>query len=125
ESGEPIVGASVMAERVEDGAHSVRTPTVGMTDDTGRYRIGSLGEGRVLVSTFVAARTTVMLPDGAGLLTSGPGDTQRRFYYPGGVKSDAGEPLVLQPGDEKLAVDFVVPANIPNGPRVRPAPRDM
>src|SRR5207249_12142963 len=62
---------------------------------------------------------------GAVMLIAGPGGSERRIYYPGGMKSDAGEPLSLHPGDEKLAVDFVVPANVLSGPRVRPAPRDM
>ena len=84
ETGEPIPGASVMVERVDGGTHTVATPTVGMTNDVGRYRIGSLSEGRVLVSTFATARSVVMLPNGAGMASYGPGDTQRRIYYPGG-----------------------------------------
>src|SRR5712671_4252443 len=51
ETGEPIPRASVMVERVEDGSHVVKAAIVGMTDEAGRYRIGSLSEDRVLVST--------------------------------------------------------------------------
>jgi hypothetical protein len=123
ETGEPIPDASVMVERADDGGAMSRT--VAQTDEAGRYRIGGLAEGRVLVSTFVTARTVVSLPDGIGSLSSGPGSSQQRFYYPGGLKADKGEPLALAPGDEKLAVDFVVPANVPAGRRVTPAEKGM
>jgi hypothetical protein len=127
EAGEPIPFASVMVERADDGRDaddSAQTRSVGMTDDTGRYRVAGLAEGRVRVSVFATARTIVMLPGGAGSISTGPGNPQRRVYYPGGSMSDAGEPLTLTPGEEKLAIDFVVPANVPVGRRVSPPPRD-
>jgi hypothetical protein len=126
EAGEPIPGASVMMDRADDRDNADAAPTrsVGLTDDTGRYRVGDLAEGRVRVSVFATARTIVMLPGGVGTISSGPGNPQRRIYYGGGSKSDAVEPFTLLPGEEKLAIDFVVPASVPVGRRVGPPPRD-
>ena len=127
DAGEPIPGVSVMAERADANGASDAAPTtatVGITDDLGRYRIGGLAEGRVLVSTFATARSVVMLPEGGGIISSGPGNRPRRVYHPGGSKADAGEPLALAAGDDTAAIDFVVPASVPAGPRVGPPPRD-
>jgi len=119
DTGEPIIFASVMVERADDDGVMPRM-TVVQSDDAGRYRVGGLAEGRVLVSTLLAARAAIMLPDG-NLISNGPGGPQRRYYYPGGIKADKGEPLSLVAGDEKLAVDIVVPASVPDGPKVTPA----
>jgi hypothetical protein len=63
-----------------------------------------------------------MGPGGATMI-SGPGE-RTRIYYPGGVTSEHGEPLSPQPGDEKLGIDFVVPASVPAGPRVTAPPQN-
>jgi Carboxypeptidase regulatory-like domain len=118
DTGEPIAFASVMVERADDDGVMPRM-TVVQSDDAGRYRVGGLAEGRVLVSTLLAARAAIMLPDG-NLISNGPGGPQRRYYFPGGIKADKGEPLALAAGDEKLAVDLVVPASVPDGPKVTP-----
>jgi protocatechuate 3,4-dioxygenase beta subunit len=125
EAGEPIPGASVMVERADANSASDEAPktAVGITDDLGRYRVGGLAEGRVFVSTFATARSVVMLPGGS-IISDGPGERQPRVYYPGGSKADAGEPLTLAPGDDTPAIDLIVPATVPAGPRVGPPPRD-
>jgi protocatechuate 3,4-dioxygenase beta subunit len=107
-SGEPVEGASVMVEL--PAAAPAQPLRVGLTDDLGQYRIGSLPAGAVRVSVFAAARDYVMLPNGAGFLNAGAGDLGTRIYYPGGAKSNDGEPILLQPGDEKRAIDFLVQA---------------
>ena len=122
DTGEPVAGASVMIERVVARSRATPVPIVGLTDEAGRYRIGSLGAGPVLVSVFAAARSIVMLPGGG--VMSGGGDLGQRIYYPGGVKAERGEPVSLQAGHEQLGIDFVTPANALVGPRVAPAPRD-
>jgi len=119
-SGEAVAGASVMVERagpVEGVALPLR---VGRTDDLGQYRIGGLVEGRVLVSVFAAARNIVMLPNGAGVMTNGPGGNGERLYYPGSGRPSQAEPITVTAGDEKRAVDFTVPA--PPVPAARPEP---
>jgi hypothetical protein len=127
--GEPVPGASVMVEPPEARGAARRAPIVGLTDDLGRYRIGDLAEGPAVVSVFAAAGNVIVLPNGAGTLSAAPinnatmADMRRHIYYPGGAKADEGEVLTLRPGDEKVGVDFVVPASLPVGDRVTPARR--
>ena len=123
DAGEPVDGASVMIERVAIRAGTLPTPTVALTDENGEYRAGSLPEGRVRVSVFAAARDLVMLPNGGGVMTTG-GSMGDRIYYPGGLKANEGEPIVLQRGEEKRGIDFVVPARAPRVPSVPAPPRD-
>jgi len=54
DTGEPIIFASVMVERADDDGVMPRM-TVVQSDDAGRYRVGGLAEGRVLVATLLAA----------------------------------------------------------------------
>src|SRR3954471_1113115 len=119
-AGEPVAGASVMVERAGPTESTPAPPRVGLTDERGQYRVGSLSEGRVLVSVFSSPRDVVMLPNGAGMMTTGPGGLGDRVYYPGSGRS---EPLTLAPGDEKRAVDFTVAARRMAPPRPE-APRD-
>ena len=131
DAGEPVPNASVMVEPPEarDADDRRRAPSVGITDDLGRYRVGDLGEGHVVVSVFAAARNIIVLPNGAGTLSTGPingtvaANMRRRIYYPGGAKADEGEVLTLRSGEEKAGVDFVVPASLPAGELIMPARR--
>ncbi|HKB10697.1 MAG TPA: carboxypeptidase-like regulatory domain-containing protein [Vicinamibacterales bacterium] len=122
EGGEPIAGASVMVERADAPVTNRMLQTrVGMTDDLGQYRVGSLPAGRVRVSIFASPRDLVMLPNGGGLLQAGPADDRDRIYYPGGPNAQRGEPIVLQPGDEKRGVDFAVASRRIVGSRLAPS----
>ena len=123
ETGEPVGGASVMIERASIRVGMLPTPTVALTDERGEYRAGSLGEGRVRVSVFAAARDVAMLPNSGGLVMNG-GSLGDRIYYPGGLKAREGEPIALQRGEEARGIDFVVPARAPRVPRVGAPPRD-
>jgi hypothetical protein len=120
DAGEPIAGASVMVERADPPAGAVPPTRVGLTDDLGQYRIGSLAEGRVLVSVYSSPRDIVMMPNGS-IMSSGPGNLGDRIYYPGGASANQGEPIALQSGDEKRGVDFTVITRHVVGPRVEPA----
>jgi protocatechuate 3,4-dioxygenase beta subunit len=123
-AGEPVAGASVIVERAGPTEGAARPPRVGITDDLGQYRVGSLIEGRILVSVFAAARNVVMLPNGAGISATGSGNTNgERLYYPGSGRPSQAEPITLTAGDEKRGVDFTVPAPRPPPPRPEP-PRD-
>jgi len=122
DAGEPVAGASVMIERVSFRAGTLPRPAVALTDDRGEYRAGSLAEGRVRVSVFVAARDVIMLANGDAVMNGGGADD--RIYYPGGLKANEGEPIDLQRGEEKRGIDFVVPARAPRVPPVGPPPRD-
>jgi protocatechuate 3,4-dioxygenase beta subunit len=123
DAGEPVGGASVMIERASIPIGTLPSPTVALTDEKGDYRAGSLPEGRVRVSVFAAARDLVMLPNGGGVMTNG-GSLGDRIYYPGALKANDGEPIMLQRGEEKRGIDFVVPARAPRVPRVGAPPRD-
>jgi len=123
DAGEPVAGASVMIERASIRAGALPAPVVALTDERGEYRAGSLAEGRVRVSVFASARDMIMLPNGGGVMTTG-GSLGDRIYYPGGLKANEGEPIDLQRGEEKRAIDFVVPARAPRVPPVGPPPRD-
>ncbi|HMF99143.1 MAG TPA: carboxypeptidase-like regulatory domain-containing protein [Vicinamibacterales bacterium] len=124
DAGEPVGGASVMVERADRSGGAPPPPTrVGLTDDLGQYRIGSLAEGRVMVSVYASPRDIVMMRNGT-ISFSGPGNVGDRIYYPGGAKASQGEPIALQPGDDKRGVDFTVAARRELGPRVEPATQD-
>jgi protocatechuate 3,4-dioxygenase beta subunit len=118
--GEPIVGASVMAERADAPAGTVPPTRVAITDDLGQYRIGSLIEGRVLVSVFSSPRDIVMTTNGS-IMTSGPGNLGSRIYYPGTPSKGQGQPLSLEAGDDKRGVDFTVAVRQISVPRVESA----
>jgi hypothetical protein len=122
DAGEPVPQASVTIERVPGRSGATPAPIIGLTDEMGRYRIGSLAAGQVLVSVFAAAQSIIATPSGGYLIGSGAslGD---RIYYPGGLKAEHGEPMSLQPGNEKLGIDFIVPATVPAGARVAPPSR--
>src|SRR5256885_5884090 len=120
DAGEPIVGASVMVERVGPSERPPAPARVGITDDHGEYRVGGLSEGRVLVSVFSAPRDVVMLPNGAGVMMNAPGGLGGRIYYLGATKPSQAEPIALEPGDEKRGIDFTVAAKRVVGPRVTP-----
>ena len=122
DTGEPVAGASVLIERVAIRAGTLPTPAVALTDERGEYRAGSLPEGRVRVSVFVAAREVVMMPNGDAVMNGG--GAEDRIYYPGGLKADEGEPIDMQRGEEKRGIDFVVPAHAPRVPPLGPPPRD-
>src|SRR5262249_45811347 len=123
DAGEPIAGASVMVERADRLAGDVPAPRIGLTDDLGQYRVGSLVEGRVLVSVYASPRDIVMLPNGT-INFIGPGNVGERIYYPGGAKASQGEPIALQSGDDKRGIDFTVAAKLVVGPPVDPATQD-
>jgi len=116
DTGEPVPGASVMIER--DGARSRATPAVpivGMTDEAGRYRIGSLGAGPVLVSVFAAARSIVMLPGGGVMSGATIWVSEFITRRPEGRTGDQS-----CSGRQRTARDrFVTPANVPIGPASR------
>ncbi|HJZ71446.1 MAG TPA: carboxypeptidase-like regulatory domain-containing protein [Vicinamibacterales bacterium] len=123
-AGEPVAGAFVMVERAgQSGAAAAPATRVSPTDDLGQYRIGSLPEGRVLVSVSANPNDVVLTPNGSIALNA-PGNLRDRIFYPGGAKASQGEPIALQPGDDKRGVDFAVPARQRVGPQVEPMTQD-
>jgi hypothetical protein len=110
DSGEPVIGASVIIETAPaDGrrASLVATP---MTDDLGEYRAGGLAAGQVVVSIFAALSDVRMTSDG-GFVVSGTGrGVQRRVYFPGVPDVAQATTFSLQAGDERTGVSFTLDA---------------
>jgi protocatechuate 3,4-dioxygenase beta subunit len=93
--GEPLMNAVVNVV-APPGATNLPAGNVksATTDDLGVYRVGGLSAG-----TYLLAINQFSI-DGSGNVTRTPS------YYPGVPSIAAAQPLVLAPGDEKVAVDF-------------------
>jgi hypothetical protein len=100
QAGEPLTRATVRA--------TPRGETPGMTnlsataDDTGRYSIGGLAAGDYVIT----AQTPSIAP---GLL-----------YYPSVSSLEDAVPLSVKAGDERTAIDFVVPTGVRDRANARP-----
>jgi hypothetical protein len=111
--GDPVIGASVMVESVPPNGRSAALLAVSLTDDLGEYRAAGLPEGEAVVSIFAAISFVRMMPDG-GFTMSGPGDPQRRVYFPGAPNLVQAAVFSMRPGDEKTGVNFTVSAESAN-----------
>ena len=105
ESGDPVLGARVVVERVD--ANRRRT-TLGAfeTDDRGEYRVGGLPAATVIVSATISGEPvfsqignqTIARP------SSSP------VFFPNATEDAGAERMILKPGDERGGVDFIVAA---------------
>jgi hypothetical protein len=110
DSGEAVIGASVIIETAPANGRRASVVATPMTDDLGEYRAGGLAAGLVVVSIFAAPSDVRMMADG-GLLISGPGGVRpQRVYFPGAPNLAQASTFSLQPGDEKTGVSFTVDA---------------
>ncbi len=91
ESGDPIVGVRVAA--LAGLARDARTIGSADTDDRGEYRVGSLPEGGLIVS----------------VTTSGAKGPNKTTYHPAAATPGEAHEVRLEPGENRLAVDIVVP----------------
>ena len=109
--GDPIELAQVSAERVirTDGRVGTITMATTTTDDLGEYRLGSLPEGRFVVSARRGpndeVRVTVV--DGRSVVER-PDATPLRGYYPGVATLSQAEPVDVRAGEERSSVDFTI-----------------
>jgi carboxypeptidase family protein len=102
EFGDPVINARVMAETVAGPRqNSPIVAATSMTDDLGEYRLAGLDAGPLTVAVMTI-QTVAADPRGR----AGPSKT----YYPGVASARAAEPLQLEPGAERLGIDFVLPA---------------
>jgi protocatechuate 3,4-dioxygenase beta subunit len=92
EGGDPIVRASVVAQRVDRGGGTF-SRTVGDTDDRGEFRIAGLQAGEYVVETSIG------------------GGARRLLYFPGAGRIEDAERIALQPGSERGGVNLIVPAS--------------
>lgn len=118
DTGEPLVGAVVTAESVGDNG---RTSASAETDDLGAYRIGGLPQSRFLVAailfpspggmiTLQLGGVTLQNAAGAGGgIAAGRIGAGPRLYYPGVATSADAQPIDVHSGEERAAVDFILP----------------
>src|SRR5205085_8153789 len=116
--GEPVVGTPVSAALIRpsgDGAAAAGSVTqlgTGQTDDLGDYRIGGLPAGDYIVSAGGGGdpnlNMTIMVN---GLTATNVDRSGRRIYYPGVDNAAQAEPIRLAPGEERPAIDLVLPPN--------------
>ncbi len=142
--GDPVVGTTVIAEeagrglvaQTARGSSNVAPAGRAQTDDLGEYRIGGLPAGSFLVSSmgramppigpqgadsigeiFVTVNGVVRVtPTFDGLAFQLPASLPGRYYYGGVQRAADASPITVGAGDERTAVDIVLPSN-PTFPR--------
>lgn len=109
ERGDPIAGARVMVKSAPAGTSPKTRPLLAAnpTDDRGEYRIGSLPPGPVVVSLMTRG-DVIRREIGPNQIAMMP--SMRETFYPGTLSEEQAETMRLQSGDERLTIDFVVPA---------------
>lgn len=103
EVGEPIAGAIVT---VETSADANRAVARAVTDDTGRYRLGSLAPGEYVLQTSATGPLSLIRVSDVEVATSGPSTI--RVFFPGASARDAAERLRFAPGETRSLSDLVV-----------------
>jgi len=106
EFGDPIWQARVVLEKTSAPADTNASEASTETDDRGEYRLGSLPSGIFRVATVTIGPMTQQMIGPNQVLTGGRGE---KTYYPAVTASADAEPLRLHPGDERAAIDFVIP----------------
>jgi len=105
ESGDPVLGARVIVERVQDG--NQRRVTLGgfESDDRGEYRVGGLPGATVVVSVTITGDPVAVQTGNRTIISP----SSSRVFFPNATADDGAEHMTLKPGDERGGVDFVVP----------------
>jgi hypothetical protein len=106
EFGDPIWQARVVLEKTSAPADTNASEASTETDDRGEYRLGSLPSGIFRVATVTVGAMTQQMIGSSQVLIGGRAE---KTYYPAVKASADTEPLRLQPGDERAAIDFVIP----------------
>jgi protocatechuate 3,4-dioxygenase beta subunit len=107
EFGDPVAGALIVVKRAAPRLPRGLILARSTTDDRGDYRIGSLTPGPVVVSV-ISRGEMIQQVIGPNQIAMTP--SRRETFYPGTVSEDEAETMRLQSGDERLTVDFVLPA---------------
>jgi protocatechuate 3,4-dioxygenase beta subunit len=105
DSGEPVLGARVIVERVDANR---RRATLGAfeTDDRGEYRVGGLPATTAIASVAISGGTVFVRTGNQTFATP----SSRRIFFPNASNDDDAERMILQPGEERGGVDFIVAA---------------
>jgi uncharacterized GH25 family protein len=108
EFGDPIWQARVLIEKAAapSNANVNASEASTETDDRGEYRLGSLPSGTFRVATVtIGPMTQQAIASGQVII----GGRSEKTYYPAVKASADAETLRLHPGDERAAIDFVIP----------------
>ncbi len=108
EAGDPVIGVHVAALTRVDSATNTTTVAAIDTDDRGEYHLAGLPEGTFIV---VSTITKPVQFSGSSLVY----ETAQKTYYPGVATPADAQEMRLQPGEERLGLDFVVPAGQASG----------
>ena len=109
ELGDPVIGVRVAALTQAEPAKNAATVATTDTDDRGEYRLAGLTDGSLVVAvTTLGAR-------GRSVNFSTP----RTTYFPGTAMPGDAQALRVQPGENRLGIDIVVPAGQLSGMPVR------
>jgi protocatechuate 3,4-dioxygenase beta subunit len=104
ESGEPVLGARVVVERI-DGDRRRTTLGAFETDDRGEYRVGGLPATTVILSATITGETVRFQTGNQTIATP----SLHRVFFPNAADDDSNaERVVLKPGEERGGVDFIV-----------------
>jgi hypothetical protein len=101
ENGEPLIGAAVWADRLDDsgGTRQGVPARQAFTDDLGHYRVHSLPSGDYLVRATPKKTTS--------FATNNPdGDRYTTTYFPGATLLDDAKPITVGAGEDATALDF-------------------
>src|SRR5262249_54100235 len=105
ESGDPVLGARVIVERVANGNQRRMTLGAFETDDRGEYRVGGLPAATVVVSATISGDPVAVQTGNRTIVAP----SSNRVFFPNAAGDDGAERMALKPGDERGGVDFVVP----------------
>src|SRR5262245_20022536 len=97
ESGDPVLGARVIVERIQNG--NQRRVTLGAfeTDDRGEYRVGGLPAATVVVSVTINGDPALVQTGNLTLVAP----SSSRVFFPNASADDGAERMTLKPGDER------------------------
>jgi protocatechuate 3,4-dioxygenase beta subunit len=106
--GDSVVGARVAALAIADAPKLNAVMATADTDDLGEYRLAGLAAGTFAVRiTTAGAATTETAADGQ--IRAMP--SMHVSFYPGVTTQAEAEPLRVQSGEDRNAIDFVIPAD--------------
>ena len=123
EFGDPV-GAHVVAQAPSSPPNAPALATAN-SDDRGDYRLAGLPAGAYVVSVATLSIVMAPMPGRPDVMIQRP--TSKMTFYPAAATAAEAEAIRVQPGDDRRAVDFVLPVEPPirsvmiPGPLSRPA----
>src|SRR5262249_41692591 len=91
ESGDPVLGARVMVERVQNGNQRRMTLAAFETDDRGEYRVGGLPAATVVVSVTITGDPVAVQTGNQTIIAP----SSSRVFFPNATGDDGAERMTL------------------------------